>query len=592
MSQRLRARLVLATAALVPAALASVACSGCNDHPAPRSSSADAQAPVAVRPPEGGAVAVAPPDAGAVAETDAGYTGPYIGAIVLQAPVMSDMDWGRHNADHPDQPKVVRIGTLRWGEKAPVLAEPHKKPNCPEGWYELVAGGFVCGKFASLDLDHPKFKEVKAPDLEAILPYMYGINYANGTPLYRHVPSREERTKLEPWLTRPRKAKTDSAGDAGAATANPYAASAPDAGTTDVATIGEGAGEKDKDDWWKNEAPDGGPPDVTIGDLFGDPHSAIDRRMVKGFFVSIDRQVSANGSLWWKTVAGKVAPADRVIIAKPSTEYHGVWLGQDSGTYATKNVVSRKIDKLPVGFVTWYFAKRYTLDDKHKHATVDPGPLDRFDAVGLTGQTAVADGYEYWETDEGWWMRASSGTKTDPGPAPHDIGEHEKWIDVNLKRQTLVAYEGHTPVFATIFSSGRNEHETTPGVFRIKEKHITSTMDGNADKAADGPYSIEDVPYIEYFNGGYALHGAFWHSEFGHVKSHGCVNLAPWDAKGLFGWTEPLLPEGWHAIFATKEHPGTRVIVHDRAEGTCTRSEDRAGPVSRPSPTRASAAAP
>jgi L,D-transpeptidase catalytic domain len=187
----------------------------------------------------------------------------------------------------------------------------------------------------------------------------------------------------------------------------------------------------------------------------------------------------------------------------------------------------------------------------------------------LTGETATVNGTEFWETDEGWWMRASDGTKTEPGPAPEKLGEHEKWIDVNLHRQTLVAFEGATPVYVTIFSSGRNEHETVTGSFHIREKHIASTMDGDADIAADGPYSIEDVPYIQYFNGGYALHGAFWHAEFGHVKSHGCVNLAPWDAKTIFGWTEPQLPEGWHAILSTKDHPGTRVVVHERGPGTC-----------------------
>ncbi|MGH7270019.1 MAG: L,D-transpeptidase, partial [Polyangiaceae bacterium] len=129
------------------------------------------------------------------------------------------------------------------------------------------------------------------------------------------------------------------------------------------------------------------------------------------------------------------------------------------------------------------------------------------------------------------------------------------------------------PVYATLISSGRNEHETPPGSFRIRAKHIAATMDGDADTAADGPYSIQDVPYIEYFNGGYALHGAFWHSAFGSVKSHGCVNLAPWDAKNLFGWTDPQVPEGWHAAFATKDRPGTRVVVHERGPGTCTGPE-------------------
>jgi lipoprotein-anchoring transpeptidase ErfK/SrfK len=86
-------------------------------------------------------------------------------------------------------------------------------------------------------------------------------------------------------------------------------------------------------------------------------------------------------------------------------------------------------------------------------------------------------------------------------------------------------------------------------------------MDG--DVATDGPYSIEDVPWIMYFNGSYALHGAFWHASFGSVRSHGCVNLAPSDARTMFNWTEPHVPEGWHGANATTEKPGTRVVVHD-----------------------------
>ena len=61
----------------------------------------------------------------------------------------------------------------------------------------------------------------------------------------------------------------------------------------------------------------------------------------------------------------------------------------------------------------------------------------------------------------------------------------------------------------------------------------------------------------------YALHGAFWHNNFGRTKSHGCVNLAPQDAKAIFAWAEPKLPEGWHGVMSTSEKPGTRVVVHE-----------------------------
>ena len=501
-----------------------------------------------------GSTAAAPPDAGP-------YNGPWIGATVMQAPILSEMEQPSDKKEKDG--RVARLGYLRYGERAPVIPEPHKKPNCPEGWYELLAGGFVCGKYATLDLEHPRFRLVKPPDLDGPLPYTYGVNVQNGTPLYRQVPSREERIKLEPWLAKPKHKASDDD--------NPYAtvsaSTVADAGAAaDPPAVGEGAGDKDTP-WWQREAADAGPPSVTLQDLQEDD-GPIARRMVKGFFLSLDHSFGSGGSMWWKTMAGLVAPADRIFQTKPATDFHGLWIGKDAASYPTKTLPSRRIDKLPVGFVL-HGARHYAVDAAHKHVTQAEGMAERFEAVGLTGETVTVGGSDYWETDEGWWMKAADGTRTDPGPPPDKLGDHEKWIDVNLRRQTLVAFEGPNPVYVTLVSSGRNEHETVTGSFHIREKHIASTMDGDADIAADGPYSIEDVPYIEYFNGGYALHGAFWHAEFGHVKSHGCVNLAPWDAKTIFGWTDPQLPEGWHAVIATKDRPGTRVVVHERGPGTC-----------------------
>jgi hypothetical protein len=510
----------------------------------------------------------------AAAPVDGGSPdGPWLGATVLAAPIMSEMEWPGDKHPGADG-HSVRLGYMRYGEKALVVPEPHVKANCSDGWYELVSGGFVCAKYATLDLDHPRFKLAKPPDLDGPLPYIYGVNLQNGTPLYRSVPSRQERLKLEPWLMgRPRRPKVVVNNDD-----NPYATS-PDGMIASIG-VGENAGASVAPDagaeipWWQRDSPDGGPPPITLEDL-AESGGPIARRMVKGFYLSLDHEFDAQGTQWWKTVGNMSAPYNRIIVQKPVTDFHGVWLGKDDGTFATKDVPARRIDKLPVGFVQ-HLTKKWLLDDSHKTLSLGPNstPMNRFSAVGLTGAKARIGDMEYWETDEGWWLRSVDATRTEPGPTPEHLGEHEKWIDVNLKRQTLVAFEGTTPVFATLISSGRNEHETPPGSFHIREKHIAATMD--ADTASDGPYSIEDVPYIEYFNGGYALHGAFWHAVFGYVKSHGCVNLAPWDAKSLFGWTDPQLPPGWHAAFATKERPGTRVIVHEQALGTCQ------GPLAQP----------
>jgi L,D-transpeptidase catalytic domain len=516
-----------------------------------------------------------PTPAPVTASPDAGpFVGPWVGALVMQTQVLSEPEFPNDKKGERES-KTVRLGYLRYGEKVPAMpGEPAKKANCPEGWYALQAGGFVCGKYVTVDLQHPKFKTAQPPDLEGPLPYTYGVNLYNGTPLYRQLPSRAQRRKLEPWLYRaPRKAKAvDDDNPYGAPAATPYATGGNAAGDSGEPPLVTAASPLDGPDipWWERQAPDGGLPPITLEDL--QETGPVARRMVKGFYLSLDHQLDALGWKWWKTVSGLATPSERIMIQKPLTDYHGVWLGRDDATFGTKNHPARRVDSLPVAFVMGYHAKRWTLDDARKHASIasgDPPELDHFDAIGLTGQKARVADIEYWETDEGIWLRAVDFTRTEPGPPPDRLGEHEKWVDVNLRRQTLVAFEGMTPVYATVFSSGRNEHETVPGVFRIREKHIAATMDGDAELASDGPYSIEDVPYIQYFNGSYALHGAFWHTEFGHVKSHGCVNLAPWDAKALFGWTEPQLPEGWHAVFATKERPGTRVIVHERGPNTC-----------------------
>ncbi len=170
------------------------------------------------------------------------------------------------------------------------------------------------------------------------------------------------------------------------------------------------------------------------------------------------------------------------------------------------------------------------------------------------------------------WMRARDLARPTLAAPPGEIGgadATERWIDVDLAAQVLVAYEGVKPVFATLVSTGKgapgSETATPPGVHRIWVKLASSDMDNlDADVDAESAterYSIEDVPYVQFFDRGVALHGAFWHSDFGRTHSHGCVNLAPKDAQWLFAFTGPHLPAGWGAVFPTEIEPGTVVRV-------------------------------
>jgi lipoprotein-anchoring transpeptidase ErfK/SrfK len=142
----------------------------------------------------------------------------------------------------------------------------------------------------------------------------------------------------------------------------------------------------------------------------------------------------------------------------------------------------------------------------------------------------------------------------------------ERWIDIHLDSQTLVAYEGDQPVYATLVSTGTGKQNTpsaTPlGVHRIWVKLLTSNM-GNADDATASAdlYMIEDVPFVQFFSRGVGLHAAFWHDKFGYVRSHGCVNLPPIDAQWLFAFTGPRLPAGWRAVLPSDLAKGTVVRV-------------------------------
>ena len=127
----------------------------------------------------------------------------------------------------------------------------------------------------------------------------------------------------------------------------------------------------------------------------------------------------------------------------------------------------------------------------------------------------------------------------DPGPGRLQAGDRE--IVVSLWQQRLWAYEGDEPVLTTLVSTGTAEtpETATPvGQWRILTKLWSETMEGTISGQA---YRVEDVPWVMYFtNEGHALHGTYWHSNFGTPMSHGCVNLPLDVAAWLYEWA----PEG------------------------------------------------
>ena len=158
----------------------------------------------------------------------------------------------------------------------------------------------------------------------------------------------------------------------------------------------------------------------------------------------------------------------------------------------------------------------------------------------------------------GGWMKTAELARARRMDPPEGVGPTDRWIDIDIDQQVLVAYEGRTPMFATLVSTGKNtkQSETPLGVFQIWVKLAYSDMDDIERSDIPKNYSIQDVPWVQFFKGSYGFHAAFWHNDFGHRRSHGCINLSPTDARYLFQFTQPILPPGWNAILPIPEdHP-------------------------------------
>jgi lipoprotein-anchoring transpeptidase ErfK/SrfK len=113
--------------------------------------------------------------------------------------------------------------------------------------------------------------------------------------------------------------------------------------------------------------------------------------------------------------------------------------------------------------------------------------------------------------------------------APPSVPSNIRWIDVDLTVQSLTAYEGLTAVRTTLVSTGLPYTPTPAGQYYIEVMLRYDDMSGPN-------YYLPNVPYVMYFYRGFGLHGTYWHANFGHPMSHGCINMPTPEAEWLFNW--------------------------------------------------------
>lgn len=140
----------------------------------------------------------------------------------------------------------------------------------------------------------------------------------------------------------------------------------------------------------------------------------------------------------------------------------------------------------------------------------------------------------------------------------------EKHIYINLKTQTLSAYDGDVLFMETPVSTGL-WGKTPTGEFSIWIKLRSTTMSGGS--GADY-YNLPNVPYVMYFSNpqvpasrGFGIHGAYWHNNFGHPMSHGCINMKETDVAKLYDWANPVTES--NTTHSSNKNPGTKITISD-----------------------------
>ncbi len=286
------------------------------------------------------------------------------------------------------------------------------------------------------------------------------------------------------------------------------------------------------------------------------------REVLKGFGFGVQGYSRIDGEKFFRTAEGTFIPRKAAGVAGRISKFSGVRI---------KDGAPR-----PLGFVNAKKAWAYNSPSRSKHFRI--GRVDRytpFEVLGFSGKGRKL----FYRFDEGAWLYAGDVRVTTTAPAPKGLEPGERWIDVDVKQQIVTAYEGDKPVYVTLVSTGRvGASRTVKGEYRVWAKVSAIAMDNTDEELEETAedevvepdagtleerklYSLHDVPWAQFFFESYALHGVYWHDRFGNRRSHGCVNLAPADARWFFDWTAPHLPDGWWAMHTSPNDRGTLVRV-------------------------------
>ncbi len=489
------------------------------------------------------------PELGAATFPIPAADGPKLAPLAMAVPVRA----------RPDKASDI-VGLLRVGARVSRSDQPVTSRECAGGWYAVRPVGFVCaGSEASTELQNSIARAIAVePDRSRPMPYHYGF-LRSIAPYYLKVPSKDEQFRFEMRLERHLRnwKKFESAWDIVDIGANDIAldreglaiGSIPKGPLSQSPNERYGGNGDDRVPWWlvpQRQIPNlsnfKAPPFAAIADRVK-RHSGV---ALIGTFTASEQAQNRRFAI---TTDARLVPADK-IKASSGSPFHGEDI---------------RMVGLPVAFARSTKARYWDFDNGRAKEGEALSPRQ---FIALSGTISELHGRRMVQTRNSRWLdSADLWIAASPSAMPAWASRSNRWIDVGITNQVMVLWEGQRPIYVTLVSTGRDglgdpqQTRSTPqGTFRIYQKHVTSTMDSNI---ADEEFELRDVPWVMYFKGGYALHGAYWHDDFGRARSHGCVNLAPIDARIVFQWASPQVPEHWHSVTAGNAfEEGTIVNIH------------------------------
>lgn len=222
----------------------------------------------------------------------------------------------------------------------------------------------------------------------------------------------------------------------------------------------------------------------------------------------------------------------------------GAWINMADGYYVpTSEFVGVTLEddwSLPFGWVldiTGVYASSFPGGEPDSETGLVPLHYERFN---IYTEAVDDEGWTWYLVGENQWVKQIFMTVIKTVERPE--GVTERWVAVDLFEQSLVAYEGNRPIFATLISTGLPGTETNRGVFEVWARLERDGMSGAT--GAPNAYALQSVPWVQYFDESISLHGTYWHDTFGYRRSRGCVNLSISDARWVYDFFTPITQAG------------------------------------------------